>query len=169
MTDYYNFITNSLKSNGEDDLIIDTQEEEKLMIENLEKENNHLFRELKEEDKKNAKEIRNMQEEIALLRIYIKQKEDKIRDLKSKICFLHIKLHSKGSNSKEKNMSLSIRKFITSQNSSIQEAFVGNNSFKSYSKEIIEKVASNFELKVIRFYYDRRKELLTFKCIYRQF
>ena len=32
------------------------------MIENLEKETNHLFRELKEEDKKNAREIRNMQE-----------------------------------------------------------------------------------------------------------
>ena len=26
MTDYYNFITNALKSNGEEDLIIDTQE-----------------------------------------------------------------------------------------------------------------------------------------------
>lgn len=55
MTDYYNFITNALKSNGDEDLIIDTQEEEKLMVENLEKETNHLFKELKEEDKKNAK------------------------------------------------------------------------------------------------------------------
>lgn len=27
MTDYYNFITNAVKSNGEEDLIIDTQEE----------------------------------------------------------------------------------------------------------------------------------------------
>ena len=25
MTDYYNFISNAIKSNGEDDLIIDTQ------------------------------------------------------------------------------------------------------------------------------------------------
>ena len=74
MTDYYNFITNALKSNGEDDLIIDTHEEEKLMVENLEKETNHLFRELKEEDKKNAKEIKSMQEEIATLRVFIKQK-----------------------------------------------------------------------------------------------
>lgn len=32
MTNYYNFISNALKTNGEDDLIIDTQEEEKLMI-----------------------------------------------------------------------------------------------------------------------------------------
>jgi hypothetical protein len=32
MTDYYNFITNALKSNGDEDLIIDTQEEEKLMV-----------------------------------------------------------------------------------------------------------------------------------------
>jgi hypothetical protein len=32
------------------------------MVDNLEKETNHLFKELKEEDKKNAKEIRNMQE-----------------------------------------------------------------------------------------------------------
>ena len=44
------------------------------MIENLEKETHHLFRELKEEDKKNAKEIKSMQEEIGLLRVYIKQK-----------------------------------------------------------------------------------------------
>ena len=120
MTDYYNFVTNSLKSSGQDDIEIDIQEEEKLMIDNLEKETNHLFRELKEEDKKNAKEIRNMQEEIATLRVYIKQKEDKIRDLKSKICTLHIKLHSRGANSKEKSLSLSIRKFITEQNDAIQ-------------------------------------------------
>ncbi len=26
MTDYYNFVSNAIKSNGEDDLIIDTQE-----------------------------------------------------------------------------------------------------------------------------------------------
>lgn len=32
MTDYYNFVTNSLKAKGEEDLIIDTQEEERLMI-----------------------------------------------------------------------------------------------------------------------------------------
>ena len=44
------------------------------MVENLEKETNHLFRELKEEDKKNAKEIKSMQEEIATLRVFIKQK-----------------------------------------------------------------------------------------------
>lgn len=55
MTDYYNFISNALKSNEDEDLIIDTHEEEKLMVDNLEKETNHLFRELKEEDKKNAK------------------------------------------------------------------------------------------------------------------
>jgi hypothetical protein len=55
-----------------------------------------------------------MQEEIALLRVYIKQKEDTIRDLKSKICTLHIKLHSRaGSSSKDKTLSLSIRKFIS--------------------------------------------------------
>lgn len=44
MTDYYNFVSNAIKSSGEDDLIIDTQEEERLMVENLEKETNHLFR-----------------------------------------------------------------------------------------------------------------------------
>ena len=48
MTDYYNFISNAVKVNGEEDLIIDTQEEEQLMVENLEKETNHLFRELKD-------------------------------------------------------------------------------------------------------------------------
>ncbi len=147
MTDYYNYISNAVKSNGEEDLIIDTQEEEKLMVENLEKETNHLFRELKEEDKKNAKEIKNIQEEIAVLRVYIKQKEDTIRDLKSKICTLHIKLHSRtGSSSKDKTLSLSIRKFITDQNNAIQEAFIGNNSFKHYSKEVLEKITANEEL-----------------------
>lgn len=62
-----------------------------------------------------------MQEEIALLRVYIKQKEDTIRDLKSKICTLHIKLHSRaGSISKDKSLTLSIRKFITENNTAIQ-------------------------------------------------
>ena len=61
MTDYYNFISNAVKVSGEDDLIIDTQEEQQLMIQNLEKETNHLFRQLKEEDKKNAKQIKGMQ------------------------------------------------------------------------------------------------------------
>lgn len=32
MTDYYNFISNAVKANAEEDLIIDTQEEEQLMI-----------------------------------------------------------------------------------------------------------------------------------------
>lgn len=32
MTDYYNFISNAIKANAEEDLIIDTQEEEQLMI-----------------------------------------------------------------------------------------------------------------------------------------
>ena len=36
MTEYYNFVKNSLTYTGDEDLIIDTQEEEKLMIENLE-------------------------------------------------------------------------------------------------------------------------------------
>lgn len=134
----------------------------------MEKETNHLFRELKEEDKKNAKEIKNMQEEIALLRVYIKQKEDTIRDLKSKICTLHIKLHSRtGSTSKEKSLSLSVRKFITEQNHKIQEAFIGNNSFKSYSKELLEKVTGAEELNKVIFYFEPKKEMLTFRCVYR--
>lgn len=32
MTDYFNYVTNALKAKGQEDLIIDTQEEEKLMI-----------------------------------------------------------------------------------------------------------------------------------------
>lgn len=35
MTEYYNFVKNSLIQTDDNDLIIDTQEEEKLMIENL--------------------------------------------------------------------------------------------------------------------------------------
>ncbi len=38
--------------------------------------------------------------EIANLRISIKQKEDKIRDLKSKICTMYIKLHSRNNSNK---------------------------------------------------------------------
>ena len=112
MEAYKKYLTIS-RYHKEEDLIIDTQEEEQLMIDNLQKQNIHLFKELKELDKKHAKELKMAQESIALLRIEINKKEDLIRDLKSKICFLHIKLHSRSTNSREKNMSLSIRKFIT--------------------------------------------------------
>jgi hypothetical protein len=58
-----------------------------------------------------------MHEEIANFRVMIKQKEDWISDLKSKICTLHIKLHNRvGSTSRKKNVSLSIRKFNTKEN-----------------------------------------------------
>ena len=127
-----------------------------------------MFRELKEEDKKNAREIKSMQEEIGLLRISIKQKEDMVRDLKSKICTLHIKLHSRaGFSSKEKSLSLSVRKFITEENNAIKEAFIGNSNFKNYSKELLEKISGEEELTKIVFYFDARKELVTFRCLYK--
>jgi len=82
-----------------------------------------------------------MQEEIANFRIMIKQKEDRISELKSKICTLHIKLHNRvGSISRHKNISFSIRNFITDNNKSIQEVFIGNGNFKHYSKELLEKI-----------------------------
>ena len=108
----------------------------------------HLIKELAEEKRKNAKEIRQIQDEILDLRVVIKQKEDRLRDLKAKICTMYIKLHSRnssraGSKSKERNMSLSVRKFNSQNHETIREAFIGNNSFKNYSKEIIEKVSSD--------------------------
>lgn len=39
-------------------------------------------------------------------------------------------------------MSLSIRKFNNQNHMSIKEAYVGNNTFKSYAKEILEKVTA---------------------------
>jgi hypothetical protein len=106
-----------------------------------------LVRELAEEQRKNAKEIKAIQEEILEYRIMIKDKEDTLRNLKSKLCTLYIKLHSRnssrtGSKSKDRNMSLSIRKFNNMNHNSIKEAYIGSNTFKSYAKEIIEKVTS---------------------------
>lgn len=55
----------------------------------------------------------------------IKEKEDSLRNLKAKICTLYIKLHSRnnsrtGSKSKDRNMSLSIRKFNNKNHSDIK-------------------------------------------------
>ena len=78
-------------------------------------------------------------------------------------------MHSRtGSTSKDKSVSLSIRKFITEQNSAIQEAFIGNSSFKNYSKELLEKVTGGEELTRLVFYFDHKRELLTFRCIYKE-
>jgi hypothetical protein len=55
----------------------------------------HIIKELSEEKRRNAKEIRQIQDEILDLRVIIKQKEDKLRDLKAKICTMYIKLHSR--------------------------------------------------------------------------
>ena len=73
------------------------------------------------------------------LRIYIQQKEDLLRDLKARICTMYIKLHSRassrtGSKSKDRNMSLSVKKFNSQSHNSIKEAYLGNNAFKSYSR-----------------------------------
>lgn len=38
-------------------------------------------------------------------------------------------------------MSLSVRKFNSQNHQTIREAFIGNNSFKNYSREVIEKVS----------------------------
>lgn len=84
-----------------------------------------LVRELAEEQRKNSKEIKQIQDQILSFRIMIKDKEDNLRNLKAKICTLYIKLHSRnnsrtGSKSKDRNMSLSIRKFNSNNHSSVK-------------------------------------------------
>lgn len=63
------------------------------------------------------------------------------------MCTMYIKLHSKndsrmGSKSRDKNLSLSIKKFNNKNHGAIQEAFIGNSLFKNYSRELLEKVNS---------------------------
>lgn len=73
--------------------------------------------------------------------------------MKAKICTMYIKLHSRNSSrgkSHDRNMSFSIRKFNQSCHG-MKELFIGNSSFKPYSREIIEKVAADEELIKIRF------------------
>ena len=118
------------------------------MLVNLELETNHLIKELGEQKRRNMMELRQIQEEILDLRIIIKQKEDNLRDFKAKICTLYIKLHNRnnarnGSKSKERNLSMSIKKFNNQNHTCIKEAFIGNNQFKSFSKEVLEKVSSD--------------------------
>lgn len=72
-------------------------------------------------------------------------------------------------------MSLSIRKFNNQNHSSIKEAYVGNNTFKSYAKEILEKVTAEEELVKIKFYVGttgaveggKAREQMFFQCFYR--
>lgn len=61
---------------------------------------------------------------------------------------MYIKLHSRnnsgvGPKNKDRNMSISVKKFNNLQHYSIREVFIGSNSFKNFSKEIIEKVNSD--------------------------
>ncbi len=42
--------------------------------------------------------------------------------------------NSSGSRSKDKNMSMSVRKFNTSKNEAVREVFIGNHQFKNFSK-----------------------------------
>ena len=70
---------------------------------------------------------------------------------------MYIKLHSRansrnGSKSKDRNMSLSVKKFNNQNHCSIREAYIGNNAFKNYSREVLEKVSGDEELIKIRFY-----------------
>ena len=46
----------------------------------------------------------------------------------------------------------------------MKETFIGNNLFKNYSKEAIEKVADDQDLVKIRFYC--KKDSLSFQCVY---
>ena len=103
-----------------------------------------MGKELAEEKRKNIRELRQIQEEIQDLRIEIQQKEDILRDYKAKLCTLHIKLHNrKNTKSKERNLSLSIKKYNNENHKCIKEAFIGNSAFKSFSKEVLEKVSAD--------------------------
>ena len=123
------------------------------------------MKELKEADRKNAREIKTMQDEIKDLRVSILQKENRIRDLKSLICTLHIKLHGRSA-SRDKSVTLSVRKFMTESNKAIQEMYVGNKGQRGNCREVLDRVREGVELERIMFGFDRRKELLTFKCVY---
>lgn len=97
--------------------------------------------ELADEKRRNNRDIRQVQEEILKLRIDIKTKEDNLRDLKAKICFMYSKLHNQpsprtNSKSKDRNMSISVRKFNNKEFSQIplKEAYIGNNAFKCFSR-----------------------------------
>lgn len=101
-----------------------------------------LIKELGEEQRRNSREIKQIQDQILEYRVTIKEKEDKLRALKAKICTLYIKLHSRNnsrSNSKgrDRSMSLSVKKFNSQHHSAIREVFIGNSIFKTYSREII--------------------------------
>ena len=91
---------------------------------------------------------------------------------------MYIKLHNRnnsglGSKNKDRNMSISVKKFNNLNHCAIREVFVGSNSFKNFSKEVIEKVNSEEELIKIRFYINGQpetkssKEKFTFQCCYK--
>lgn len=61
---------------------------------------------------------------------------------------------------------MSIKKFNNQNHTCIKEAFIGNNQFKSFSKEVLEKVSSDEELLKLKF-YNCGKENITFQCVYK--
>lgn len=61
---------------------------------------------------------------------------------------------------------MSIKKFNNQHHSYIKEAFIGNNQFKNFSREVIEKVSSDEELLKLRI-IKNSKENITFQCIYK--
>ncbi len=147
----------------ENDKVLDMGKEKEIMIQNIKKEIIHLTKLLEEEKRKQIRERKHIQNQILQHRILIKQKEDKIREVKAKICTHYIR-NSSGSRSKDKNMSMSVRRFNTSKNQTVREVFIGNKQFKNYSKEIIEKVDQKSDLVKIRFFKCRQK--LLFQCMY---
>ena len=46
-------------------------------------------------------------------------------------------------------MSLSVKKFNQDNHSSIREAYIGNNAFKNYSRQLIEKVTTEEQRKFV--------------------
>ena len=137
------------------------------MVENKKLETAQIFKELEEEKRKAGKEIRLIQDEILDLRIHIKEKEDKLREIKAKICTLYIKLHNRNSsrgNSQDRNLSMSVKKFNSQNYRHLKEAFIGNNLFKTYSRETLEKVPEEENLVKIKFV--THQESLSFQCFY---
>lgn len=92
---------------------------------------------------------------------------------------MYIKLHNRnnsglGQKNKDRNMSISVKKFNNLHHYSIREVFIGSNSFKNFSKEVIEKVNSDEELVKIRFFTSfihpetrTPREKFTFQCCYK--
>lgn len=79
MDDYYTYVQSQISPSHEEDTVFDTHAEERLLVENLLKEVELLNRDIREEDNRNAKRIKAVQDDISAFRIAITEKEARIK------------------------------------------------------------------------------------------